>query len=94
MSRGTNTRRDGRINEVYERFKKAFKYDPDLTYAQIYARFNIGYDKAKELKEMVAKEKRELENPDPPEHCSDCGARTGGGRCGFCEDLRQKELGT
>ena len=27
------------------------------------------------------------------EHCPDCGAHTGDGRrCGFCEDLRQKEL--
>ena len=28
----------------------------------------------------------------PPEHCSGCGTRTGGGRCMTCENLRQREL--
>jgi hypothetical protein len=29
----------------------------------------------------------------PSEHCPDCGARTGGGRCNHCNELRDKELG-
>jgi hypothetical protein len=28
----------------------------------------------------------------PSEHCPDCDTHTGGGRCGFCDDLRDKEL--
>ena len=27
----------------------------------------------------------------PFEHCPDCGTRTGGGRCGACNDLIQNE---
>ena len=36
---------------------------------------------------------KELYKLEQFEHCPDCGTRTGDGRrCGFCEDLRQKEL--
>jgi recombinational DNA repair protein RecR len=28
----------------------------------------------------------------PSEHCEVCGVHTGGGRCTFCDDLRDKEL--
>lgn len=37
------------------------------------------------------REREILEQPDPYEHCPDCGTRTGGGRCGVCKDLVQNE---
>ncbi len=46
---------------------------------------------ANATRDILGLEIYKINHNDSSEHC-DCGARTGGGRCGFCNDLRDKEL--
>lgn len=46
----------------------------------------------KQAAQLADQQVAELKQTAPPEHCLECGSRTGGGRCMTCEDQRQREL--
>ena len=59
-------------------------YDPNL---KIYMCLSCG----NEARDISGLKIHKIEYDDSLEHC-ECGARTGGGRCITCNDLRDKEL--